>query len=231
MLVIGHRGAAGLVPENTLPSFVRAIELGVDYIECDVRLSRDGHAVIMHDAAVDRTTNGTGPVAELDLEELHRLDAGDGERIPALGEILQLVEEQGVAALVEVKAEEAIGPTVDAVLGRDLVEQVVVTGKLKIVKAVKAIDSKIQVGVPFHTPSRADLEMAAELGAQGVGIHFTALRPDHLEACLELGLVARAWNPTTREEIEATLALSPDGVTSDRPDLVLELLGRTKPTG
>ncbi|RLI46366.1 glycerophosphodiester phosphodiesterase, partial [Candidatus Bathyarchaeota archaeon] len=76
--VIGHRGAAGLEPENTLRSVRRAIELGVDRVETDVRVSRDGRLVIMHDETVDRTTNGHGYVSELTFDELRSLDAGMG---------------------------------------------------------------------------------------------------------------------------------------------------------
>lgn len=76
-LLIGHRGAAGLAPENTLPSFREAVERwAVDMIELDVRATVDGHCVVIHDATVDRTTNGSGPVAEMTLEELQSLDAG-----------------------------------------------------------------------------------------------------------------------------------------------------------
>lgn len=60
--IMGHRGASGLEPENTLRSFRKAIELGVDYIECDVHATKDGHLVLIHDSTVDRTTNGTGEV-------------------------------------------------------------------------------------------------------------------------------------------------------------------------
>ena len=82
-LLIGHRGAAGLAPENTMPSFRDAVERwDVDMIELDVRASADGHCVVIHDATVDRTTDGTGPVAAKTLAELRELDAGARFRAP-----------------------------------------------------------------------------------------------------------------------------------------------------
>uniref|UniRef100_A0A7C2WGK0 Glycerophosphoryl diester phosphodiesterase n=1 Tax=Thermorudis sp. TaxID=1969470 RepID=A0A7C2WGK0_9BACT len=101
-LVIAHRGASGIVPENTLLAFHLAVEMGADMIELDVRCSRDGHLVVLHDPDVARTTDGFGQVHELDLEDLLRLDAGyrfspDGQqflyrglglRIPTLDEVL-----------------------------------------------------------------------------------------------------------------------------------------------
>src|SRR5437868_7957496 len=74
--VIGHRGGRALAPENTLAAFRNAIRLGADYVEIDVRATRDGHLVIMHDSTVDRTTNGSGAVRDLDFATIRSLDAG-----------------------------------------------------------------------------------------------------------------------------------------------------------
>lgn len=100
-----HRGASGRSPENTMLAFRYAFELGADAIECDVQLSADGAPVIIHDATVDRTTNGSGAVAELSLERLRQLDAGAGEPIPELHEVLTLCREQGKLVNLEIKAE------------------------------------------------------------------------------------------------------------------------------
>ena len=128
--VIAHRGDSAHFPENTLPSFDRAIELGADAIEFDLRVSRDGEVVIIHDPTVDRTTDGTGAVSSLTLAELKRLDAGarfspDGGRtfpfrgqgltIPTFDEML--VRYTSVPLLIEVKIPEA-GRLAPVVLGR-----------------------------------------------------------------------------------------------------------------
>src|SRR5688500_14404877 len=89
-LRIGHRGAAGTESENTLRSFRRAIELGVDMIEFDVQATRDDHLVVLHDKRVDRTTSGRGLISELTIDEVRALDAGHGERVPLLSEVLEL---------------------------------------------------------------------------------------------------------------------------------------------
>src|SRR5690606_1278247 len=90
---VAHRGAAGYCPENTFASFDRALEMGADYLEIDVQLSKDGEIVVIHDPLVDRTTNGKGRVASYTFNELHKLDAGSwfstefaDERIPAFNE-------------------------------------------------------------------------------------------------------------------------------------------------
>ena len=116
-LNVGHRGAAGLEPENTLRSFRRASEERADAVELDLRLTREGCLVVLHDADVDRTTNGSGPVAEMTLNELKRLDAGLGERVPTFEEVLEAIE---LPIHAELKVVEAAGPLAASILERGL---------------------------------------------------------------------------------------------------------------
>lgn len=90
MQIIGHRGACGYEPEDTLAAFRNVLKLGLDIIDCDVRIVRTGELVVIHDETVDRTTDGTGQVAEFTFEQLRQLDAGKGERIPLASEVLDL---------------------------------------------------------------------------------------------------------------------------------------------
>jgi glycerophosphoryl diester phosphodiesterase len=91
--IYGHRGASGELPENTLAAFRRTVELGVPGIELDVHLSRDGVPVVIHDETVDRTTDGSGAVADLTVADLAALDAGSGEPVPTLAQVLDLVQD------------------------------------------------------------------------------------------------------------------------------------------
>jgi glycerophosphoryl diester phosphodiesterase len=102
-LVLGHRGASAHAPENTLAAFRLALEQGADGIELDARLTRDGEVVVLHDGRVERVSNGQGPVADLTLAEVRRLDAGSrfgpafaGERIPALAEVFETLGDRPV---------------------------------------------------------------------------------------------------------------------------------------
>lgn len=108
--VIGHRGAAGHAPENTLAGFAKAAALGLRWVEFDVVLSADGVPVLFHDDTLDRTTDGSGPLGLFDFAHLRRLDAGAwfgpafaGERIPTLDEAVAALERLGLAANVEIK--------------------------------------------------------------------------------------------------------------------------------
>lgn len=114
--VSGHRGASAELPENTLAAFRRALEHGAEGIELDVALSADGVAVVLHDTTVDRTTDGSGAVADLTLAELRALDAGDGEPVPTLDEVLALAAGRAEVN-IEIKAADA-APAVAEVVAR-----------------------------------------------------------------------------------------------------------------
>src|SRR5215510_3004445 len=104
VLRVGHRGAAGHAPENTLASIEKAISFHLDLIELDVQRTRDGHLIILHDERVDRTTNGTGLVSDITLLELRKLNAGAGQRVPTLGEVLQAANGR-IGLILELKVE------------------------------------------------------------------------------------------------------------------------------
>ena len=140
-LLIGHRGAAGLAPENTLASFRDAVDRwAVDMIELDGRATADGHCVVIHDATVDRTTDGTGPVSGMTLEAIRSLDAGytfsdergghpfrgRGVRVPTLDEVLDALPT--LPLTVEIKDGAAQAPMLAAIRAHDAVDRVVVAG-------------------------------------------------------------------------------------------------------
>jgi len=106
--IIGHRGAAGLLPENTLASFSRAVELGVDAVELDVH-AWAGQLWVIHDQKLDRTTNGTGPLSGYSLEQLRTLDAGGGAQIPFLEEVFEVIP-KSIAINIELKGKDTAAP-------------------------------------------------------------------------------------------------------------------------
>ncbi len=109
MLIIGHRGTAGTAPENTLASFVAAVRAGVEMIELDVHRCAGGELVVIHDKKVNRTTNGTGQVNKKSLSELQQLNAGYGEKIPTLREVLDMLDKQ-VKINIELKGPDVAEP-------------------------------------------------------------------------------------------------------------------------
>jgi len=105
-LAIAHRGDSAHQPESTLASFRSAVAAGADWLEMDVQMSSDGHLVVIHDTTVDRTTNGSGRVADLTLAQLQALDAGNGEQIPSFAQLLALASEAAIGIMPEAKSPE-----------------------------------------------------------------------------------------------------------------------------
>jgi len=147
VLIIAHRGASGYEPENTLRSVKKALELGADTVEVDVHASRDGYMVVIHDARLERTTDGKGYAKDMTLKELKKLDAGLGEQIPTLEEVIQLVK--GKARLVvELKVpgtEERVLQEIKENLLED--EAVITSFYHPVIRRVKELNPNVQAGV------------------------------------------------------------------------------------
>lgn len=111
--MIAHRGGPVYAPENTLAAFRNAIEIGSDWLEFDVQRTKDGELVVIHDETVDRTTNGSGNVKDLTLQQIKALDAGNGEQVPTFDEVIALAKNAGVGVMPEAKSPE-LYPGVEA---------------------------------------------------------------------------------------------------------------------
>jgi len=170
MFVVAHRGAPGEEPENTLRSFRRAIELGVDFIECDVHLSKDGHIVVIHDDTVDRTTDGQGKVKELTLSYLKSLDAGKGFSIPTLEEVLSLSKGK-VQVIVELKAAGTAEPVVRMVEKLNMSKEVVISSFFtELLREIKEISPEQRISLLSGAPFDEALEQGVNLGIWGMPV-------------------------------------------------------------
>jgi len=232
-LVVGHRGWLQRCPENTLASLRAALDLGVDALEIDLHLSRDGHIVVMHDATVDRTTDGRGPIGEKSLAELKRLDAGAwfapgfaGERVPTLEEVLDVVPE-GVVLYPEVKdcRRAMVEKLVPLVTPR--ADSVVVHSfGAEFLEWFRAAAPSIPTGLLGNVTKDALLAEGRRLGCRGLHPCIEGLSRETVAAWQAEGFAVMLW--TVRDEADARRALEllPDSIGADCPDLVLRLLGR-----
>ena len=130
MLKIAHRGASGYEPENTLRSFRKAIELNSDAIELDVQLTKDHKLVVIHDETVNRTTNGKWKVSELTLKELKKLDAGKGEKIPTLEEVIKVCRNK-CKLNIEIKELNSVKKVIEIVVKERFVKQTIISSNHK----------------------------------------------------------------------------------------------------
>lgn len=148
--LIAHRGGPAYAPENTLAAFRSAIAIGADWIEMDIQMTKDGALIVMHDETVDRTTNGTGRVQDLTLEQILALDAGNGEQVPTFEEVIALAKKARVGILPEAKSPHlypGIGAEmVQAIVEADYVEKTVIQSfDPQTLNTIKALDPDIQV--------------------------------------------------------------------------------------
>ena len=222
--ITGHRGAAALAPENTLAGINLAIDLGVDLIECDVRLTKDDHLIAMHDETVDRTTNGSGKVAEMTFTEIRSLDAGRGEQVPTLAEVLQTVKGK-VGLLCELKGEGVEESAVRDVLAEGMQGEVIFTSfHFERLERIKSLGTNLQIGAILSNPSEEDIDRALALGVVSVCIHFRNLSLAMGRRVRDAGKAVRAWNPDTIAEQQAMLALGVTDISSNRPDILLDYI-------
>ncbi|MGX2998609.1 glycerophosphodiester phosphodiesterase [Streptomyces sp. JNUCC 64] len=216
-LTIGHRGVMGVEPENTLRSFVAAEEAGLDVIELDLHLSKDGALVVMHDAEVDRTTDGSGPIAERTLAELRALDAGRGERVPVFEEVLDAVRAPLQAEIKDVAAARSLA----AVLrDRDLLSRVEV---LSFHDEAVAEVSRLLPGVRTAlVASRYGLDVVDRATAVGAGtlvLNIRRLTLELVERARAADLRIIGWVVNTPEQLRLARAFGLDGVTTDYPEI------------
>ena len=224
--VCGHRGAAGLKPENTLAGFREAIALGADFVECDVHLSRDNEIVVIHDDTLDRTTNGTGKIRDLTLAEIRAVDAGGGEQVPTLDEVLDTVI--GKARLLcELKNDTVVPAAVARVRERGLLDLVTfISFNVAALTLARAQGPEVKLGYLLFNPSEADIAFAQYLKAESIDMDYRRVCYHVVRAIHGAGLLARCWTPNDPAEHAALVGLGIDSITTDRPDLLLKALGR-----
>ena len=207
----------GLEPENTLRSFVAAEQGGLDVIELDLHLSKDGALVVMHDADVDRTTDGTGPIAERTLDELRILDAGRGERVPTFEEVLDAVRSPLQAEIKDLAAARALAEVMHR---RDLVGRVEVSSFhdeaiTEIARLVPGVRTAL-IASRFGTDV---VERATEAGAETVCLNIRRLTLEVVEAARKADLKIIGWVVNTQDHLRLVRALELDGATTDYPEI------------
>ncbi|KLK87502.1 glycerophosphodiester phosphodiesterase [Methanoculleus sediminis] len=215
MFIIGHRGARALGPENTLGALRRGMACA-DLVEVDLRLTRDGIVVAIHDATLDRTTNGTGPVKGYTVEDLAGLDAGEGERIPTLREILDLVHSD-TGLVVEIKE-----PGTEAVIVSALMEMmperlVLVSFHPASVATAKNLLPGAQAGLIYSQETGGPVALARSVQADLILPRWDRVSRELVKEAHAAGLLVVPWLLNTEDDIGEALRLGIDGFSTDDP--------------
>ena len=218
MLRIGHRGARAYAPENTLTSFKKALEIGVDAVELDVRKTKDNQLVVIHDADVKRTTDGEGLVSELTLKEIKSFSA-EGEKILTLDETLEFLDKK-VKVFVELKETGVEEQVLSIVHKKGLEKNVVIISFLEdALKKVRELDSDIETGLIYAT-HKNPLKAALDLKANYLFALYRFTHTANVEKAHECGLKVVVWTINKPEEVAEYAKKGVDGIACDKPDIL-----------
>ncbi|PWI05809.1 glycerophosphodiester phosphodiesterase [Streptomyces sp. NWU339] len=216
-LTIGHRGVMGVEPENTIRSFVAAQEAGLDVIELDLHLSKDGELVVMHDAELDRTTDGTGPIADRTVAELRALDAGRGEHVPVFEEVLDAVHAPLQAEIKDVQAARALAEVMNR---RGLADRIEVSSfHDDAIAEVARLVPGVRTALVASRYGTDVVERAVGAGAATVCLNIRRLTLEIVERARKADLRIIGWVVNTQDHLRLVRALGLDGATTDYPEI------------
>lgn len=222
-LCIGHRGAKAHLPENTLPSFEHAINVGCDWVELDVYYV-GGELLVIHDKSVERTTNGTGLISELSFDELRALDAGGGHQIPTLQEVINLVDRR-CRINVELKGPATAAPVCDLLHRYCLAEWTHRDFLLSSFnhKELELADPAYPRGALFAKLLPDMWDRAERLGAWSVNFDKRDVSQSLVEDAHSRGYKVLVYTVNSNTDILKMINYGVDGLFSDYPERVVEL--------
>lgn len=244
--VAAHRGGALLWPENSLLAFRKAVELGANYLELDVHLSRDGEAVVIHDPTLDRTTTGAGAVRERTLDELKHVRLKDGsgspteEALPLLDDVVRIAAAGKRQMLLEIKVDErrqrypGIEEKVLAIVDRHGMASstVVMAFEAETWGRVRELRPALRAGALYSprtlsamgSDATTEMERAQKAGVAFVGLQHSLVNVETVALARRLRLALGAWTVNDETAIGRVIQLGVGIVISDRPDLVIRAL-------
>ena len=225
ILKIGHRGAKAHEAENTLASFQKALEMGVDGIELDVHICASGELVVIHDFTVDRTTNGTGEVHKMTLSELKRLRVEEKYSVPTLDEVLALVNQKCLVN-IEMKGRHTAQPLSDF-LDKYIKNKnwsyddfIVSSFQREELLIMSEVNKNIPLGILTQASVTQAWEWAQEFSAKAIHPHYSLLTESNVKKAQQAGLKVYTWTINDTEDIARIKSYNVDGIISDFPELL-----------
>ncbi|MBW4081490.1 glycerophosphodiester phosphodiesterase [Paenibacillus sp. S150] len=232
-----HRGASAVCPENTMAAFRKSLELGATGIETDVQMTRDGELVLIHDEALNRTTDGSGYVKDHALSEVLEVDAGAwfgagfaGERIPVLEELLDLLQGRDTILNIELKNGMYLYPGMEekviaAVRAYGMSERIVLSSFNHYSLAYcKSLAPEIRTGILYGEGLYRPWDYAASLRADALHAYHYAVLPEFVSEAAEHGIVYHPWTVNEPERMKSLIEAGVAGIITDYPDVLAALL-------
>ena len=245
--VISHRGANVYAPQNTLPAFKKAVEIGADGFETDVHITRDGVPVLCHNYTIEETSNGHGKISNMTLSELKQKDFGfafspkyKDTRIPTVEEFLSFVETTGISILnIELKSPKEsetniVSDTIDLVKAHGLFEKLIISSfNPALLLKAKEIDERTKTGL-LYSPEKVwtyknrlvtkPTVFAKEIGADALHPMYNYLNEKYVYTAHENGLQVNVWTVNSVRMIETMIGYGVDGIITNFPDVARGLV-------
>jgi glycerophosphoryl diester phosphodiesterase len=223
---IGHRGAAGHAPENTIAAIEKGIGLGADFVEVDIQRTRDGRLVLMHDKFVERTTNGRGRVTELNWDELRTLNAGEGERIPLLEDALAAVNGR-IGIILETITPGIGGELYHATSRAKLTSPVIFSSFLHAeILVIHDLAPSAETMALMECVPLSGAAFATSANATHVGLSLDSTTRDFVVELQDSGLQVFLYTANDAWLIEQAIGLAVDGIISNFPDRVAQCIAQ-----
>jgi glycerophosphoryl diester phosphodiesterase len=222
VLRIAHRGASGCAPENTLEAFKKAVRLGVDAVEFDVRQTKDFKLVVMHDHNIERTTNGTGLIKNFSLKKLREFRGLDGRPIPILQEVLEILKNKCICK-IHLKDKGMEEKLVGVIKRNRLENSSIVTSEIpSVLKKIKQLCPaiKLELGHNKSVGLNKIMKAAKRVKADIVSPHYKIVTKKFVEMAHKNGFEVHVWPVNNRQDIEKMKQMGVDGVISDFPERI-----------
>jgi glycerophosphoryl diester phosphodiesterase len=218
---VGHRGSKGESPENTLKGMAYGLDQGLAGVEIDVHLSKDGELIVIHDPTVDRTTDGKGLVREMSLAELKSLDAGEGEKIPTLSEVIDLVKIKNATLFIELKAPGCEEKVIEQILEKEFTENSILKSfNHRFIKKAKSINPQIQAQCLMYALPINPVEIIKSCNADGISISTIHLDKELVKACHQENFIVTTWNANDLQALAKFTDMNVDYVCTDFASLI-----------
>ncbi|MBA4312881.1 MAG: hypothetical protein C0417_09650 [Chlorobiaceae bacterium] len=240
-IIIAHRGSSASAPENTIASFLKAVEDQSDAIELDIRISLDHHLIVIHDKSINRTTNGRGYISKLNLDDIKRYDAGSwfdpqyaGEKIPTLSEVLNICKGK-VGINIEIKAE--ADNRTDAILVKNCLSELkryrnnddilISSFNKKILEKIREENSNISLGYlydPIHNYLRNPVKQTMALGAGYLNVSNRVVGKRLVEEAHDVGVRVGVYTVNTLNQLKKVVQFNVDAIITNDPSRTRQML-------
>lgn len=245
--LVGHRGAMGHAPENTMASFACGWKMGADLVECDVHVSKDGKCVVMHDEALERTTDKGGLIRDLPVSQIKKADAGawlskkfKGERVPLLAELLAWArdeysaQELPMGVVIELKNEPVRYADFEKYVIREVLDArmedrvILISFDHGVIKRAKAHHEGIAAGILYNRPLEDPVRRAKEMKADAIFPRRNFVTKKLVELAHRAGLAVGTWTVNEEREMKKIVACGADAIATNYPDLLNRVLEKSR---